>query len=526
MLPPNLQTPREVTLYYNTVYNDLIESGQAIPFIYPWAGVGAFAVIGYLLIDHRRYPWTRYVVYSFLVAFQVWCIRTTRAVHPAAAFGVGLLSGWGLLWVFALMVAKDCQTDFKRLERRSIGAGDGGQVATNGAIVIDDVSITHKSSPSTSEQKYSDGNGELCWQPYPSDLSARIDWIADAFCSFRGVGWNFQTSGVPRLPKQIEAKLHSNVDSRTEPEIFTASRTGIRRFASRPQLLRLCIRDLILGYFILDIVKTLMARDRYFIGYTTSPAPTYLPTILQHSHILTKSYRLLLSLAGIYFALREIFTLGPLFFSFIVGPGYIGLRGETWMNPPDMFGSFGSILDKGLAGWWGGWWHQVFRFGFEAPTDMLLRGLGVEKKSQTGKLIGLFTAFFLSGCLHACGSYTQLGYTYPLRGPFTFFMLQPFGILAQLLASQLLKQAGISPAIPSSVRRAANFAIVHIWLYYTAPLLMDDFAAGGVWLYEPLILSPLRGLGFGAKDDRFFCWWNGIAWWRSGRTWWDTGIAL
>ena len=516
MLPPNLQTPREVTSYYNSVYDSLIDSGKAIPFIYPWAGAGAFGVLGYLLVDHRQHKWTRHIVYASLLVFQLWCIRTTRAVHPAAAFGVGLISGWGLLWVFALMVAKDCQTDFVRLQRRG-GSSDGKPASMNGTAANGNVSKTTKdSAPKESE---------LYWQPYPPKFIDRLDWIADAFCSFRGVGWNFQSSGVPRLPKQIEAGLHSNVDVPSTPETMTVSRTGIRRFADRQKLFRLCIRDLALGYLILDVVKTLMARDRYFIGYMDAPPPAYLPTIIQQSYTLTKSYRLLISLAGVYFALREIFTLGPLFFCFIVGPKYIGLRGEPWMNPPDMFGSFSNVLDQGIGGWWGGWWHQVFRYGFEAPTEMILEALRMDKKSQRGKLISLFVAFTLSGCLHACGSYTQLGDTRPFRGPFVFFLLQPFGIVAQLLAAQLLKQTGITERLPKPVRQAANFVVVHIWLYYTAPLLMDDFARGGVWLYEPLIFSPLRGLGLGAKDDGFFCWWNGIVFWRSGKHWWDTGLA-
>lgn len=518
MLPTHLETPREVTRYYNSVYEHLIDSGQAIPFIYPWAGAGAFAVIGYLLIDHRQHKWTRHVVYSFLLAFQLWCIQTTRAVHPAAAFGVGILSGWGLLWVFAVMVAKDCQTDFVRLERRKPGASDDAS-SPNGNVASGSVSkVKHK--PSISDAS------ELYWQPYPSKLVDRLDWIADVFCSFRGVGWNFQTSGVPRLPKQIEAQIHSNVGPPSESEAMTVSRTGIRRMADRNQLLRKCLRDLIIGYLVLDVVKTVMARDRYFIGYMNAAAPSYLPTIVQHSYFLTKSYRLIVSLVGIYFALREIFTLGPLFFCYVIGPRWIGLRGETWMNSPDMFGKFSNIFEHGIAGWWGGWWHQVFRFGFEAPTDRILESLNVEKKSQTGRLISLFVAFTLSGLLHACGSYTQLGDTRPIRGPFTFFFLQPFGIIAQLLVSHTLKEIGLSQAVPKPVRQATNFALVHIWLYFTAPLLMDDFAKGGVWLYEPLMLSPLRGLGFGARDDGLFCWWNGIAFWRTGRTWWDTGIAL
>lgn len=196
------------------------------------------------------------------------------------------------------------------------------------------------------------------------------------------------------------------------------------------------------------------------------------------------------------------------------------------MNPVDMFGSYRAVFDKGLAGWWGGWWHQTFRFAFEAPTMRLLEATGIEKRSTLGRAFGLFIAFFLSGCLHACGSYTQQGDTRPILGPMRFFLLQACGIIAQTLATQGLKRIGVIDRCPKLICQLGNFVLVHVWLYYTAPLLVDDFAKGGVWLFEPIPLSPLRGLGFGAPDDRFFAWWNGLFWWRSGKHWWDTGIAL
>lgn len=71
-----------------------------------------------------------------------------------------------------------------------------------------------------------------------------------------------------------------------------------------------------------------------------------------------------------------------------------------------------------------------------------------------------------------------------------------------------------------------NFAVTMIWLYWTAPLLVDDFARGGVWLYEPLIISPLRILGFGAYDDSGWNLWSGLVFWRSGRGSRDTGLAF
>jgi len=62
-------------------------------------------------------------------------------------------------------------------------------------------------------------------------------------------------------------------------------------------------------------------------------------------------------------------------------------------------------------------------------------------------------------------------------------------------------------------------------LYFTAPLLVDDFARGGIWLFEPVPFSLFRGLGLGSEGDGWWCCGGGLVEWRSGEGWWDTGIA-
>ena len=540
MLPPGLQTPREVTLYYDSLYHSLIDSGEATPFLYPWAGLGAFVIFGYLLIDHRQSPtltWLRFPLFVFLVLFQGWCIMTNKAKNPAALFGIGLVSSWGVLWVAAILIAKDCQFDFKRIERDERIA----QVPRKDIPMMSESTLngtlSHSrqnaeadlgtSTSDTASQTSLVNSGPLYWQQYPAKVLQRLDWVADVFCSFRGVGWNWQTSGVPRLPKSIEFQLRGSVDSKgQEAEMITRSKTGIRRFSNRSSLLNDAVTNLGIAYFALDLIKTLMHNDAYFWGYMDAAPPSNLPDLIQGSHVLVKSYRLLVSLAGLYTSLWVIFKLGPLFFCGMLGPDRLGVRGEAWMNPADMFGSFQCVLNNGLAGWWGGWWHQAFRVAFEAPSNRLFELLEIDKRSETGKVISLFLAFFLSGCLHACGSYTQMGETRPLMGPMRFFLLQPLGIMIQTLSVRQLSTNGVSQKTPKAFKQLANFVFVHTWLYFTAPLLTDDFAKGGVWLFEPIAISPLRGLGLGAKDDSWFCWWNGILFWRSGKHWWDTGIAL
>lgn len=536
MLPPGLQTPREVTLYYDSVYESLIASGEAIPFIYPWAGIGAFITLGYLLVDHRKSSiWRnlRYPIFAFLFAFQTWCVLYTRAKHPAGAFGVGLLSAWGVLWVASLMIVNDCQSAFTRIERYQRDGGDNliptvdkPKSSENGSVKSSEQHLDGALNLSQSKHTFDNSKrAVLDWQEYPATIRNRLDWVADVFCNFRGVGWNWQTSGIPPPPKSIAAQLYGNVDSDRAEEV-TISRSGIRRFRDKSKLLKAAAIKIVVGYIALDIIKVLMNNDPYFSGYVDAAPPTYLPEVVRSSNIATTYYRLLIGLFAVYTALTQAFNLGPLFFCGLLGPDLIGVRGEPWMNPADMFGSYSGVLDHGLGGFWGSWWHQTFRFAFETTADKFLKSLGIDKKSTTGRMISLFVAFFLSGVLHAVGSYTQLGDTQPMMGPMRFFMLQPLGIILQLMLSKQLARIGVVQKTPKLLRQAANFAYVHVWGYFTAPLLIDDFAKGGNFLFEPVAFSPLRAIGLGAKDDTWFCWWNGLLFWRSGKTWWDTGIAL
>lgn len=46
--------------------------------------------------------------------------------------------------------------------------------------------------------------------------------------------------------------------------------------------------------------------------------------------------------------------------------------------------------------------------------------------------------------------------------------------------------------------RLVRLAYVHVWFHHTAPLV-DDFARGRLWLYEPDPIGPLRALGLGVR---------------------------
>jgi hypothetical protein len=60
------------------------------------------------------------------------------------------------------------------------------------------------------------------------------------------------------------------------------------------------------------------------------------------------------------------------------------------------------------------------------------------------------------------------------------------------------------------------------WLALTGPLLVDDFARCGVWLFEPVPVSLVRGL----TGQGWWCWGGRWVGWWQGRYWWETGIAI
>lgn len=543
-LPPNLPSHRAVLAFYDARYDALINAGEAHPFLYPWASLGALLVLVVLLIDYRRSRARRiasYAAFAAMCAFQLWTIATNKARNPAASFGVGLVSSFGIMWCAAIMVFNDCQRDFRRVERaergREVIEGDVGRA--NGVVMNGEAkmnggehhAVRQRCNVKKAEETATLGprkrTGPLIWQAYPTGpIIERLDWVADVFCSFRGVGWNWQSSGIPPAPRWVEAELKGEALTEDEDsnETLRTSKTGIRRFNDRRALLKACLKNLAFAYLVLDAVKTLGIHDPYmWYGDMSLAPPSFLPRLILNSYALTKAYRLLICLCAINLALWAIFKMGPVFFVGLLGPTIVGVRGEPWMNPADMFGSFTHVLDSGLAGWWGAWWHQTFRFAFQQPGDALVRALGLPKRSVAGRLVSTWTAFFLSGVLHATGSYTQMGDTRPLRGPMAFFMLQALGVTVQ---TGLVHFLALERVFPRWLRRVGNFAIVAVWMYFTAPLLVDDFARGGIWMFEPVPISFFRGIGLGPEGEGWWCWYGRLVEWRSGRGWWDTGIAL
>ncbi|KAK5145492.1 hypothetical protein LTR04_001284 [Oleoguttula sp. CCFEE 6159] len=542
-------THHDLIQRYQAQYDADLAAGNIEPFVYPWGTMGPAVVLVYLLIDHRKSrfaKYTRFLAFAINLYFAAWNIRHTRSRIMAPGLGIGILSAWGVLWIANLLIVNDAQVDFKRIARTEMGdekadprSHSKSASRVNVTALVDDSSIAQNgtvrnrhgapsgssSQPDGVEAKARTGKraGTFYWQTYPvSSFIDRLDWVADAFSNFRGMGWNWRISGPPLAPRWVREQLHEHVGAGTDTYI---GRDGTRRYETKEALIRKYTWEMIRGYCILDILKTVMVHDSYFWGLMERMPPSFLPNFIASSHVWLKTYRLVVSLVMIKTALQTIFALGPLFFAGVLGPEWIGAKAEPWLYP-DTFGAFDNVWKGGLVGWWGGWWHQTFRVAFENTAKRIVTALGLSPKSVSAKTLQLFLAFTLSGTIHACGSYTQSGQTTPLRGPFAFFVLQAIGITAQTFVSGQLKKSGVTQKVPKVFWKVVNFAFVHVWFYYTSPLLVDDFAKGGIWLFEPIPISPLRGLGFGVKGDGWWCWGGRWAFWHTGKHWWQSGLAV
>lgn len=536
-LAPNY---RDVVQRYLEIFNERVAEGTLRPLVLPYHLYGIYILTIYLCIRHTNRPWlysARWPVLAIMTWWQWKTISGISSANFAVAFAVGLTAAWGVVWSTTWLVWCRPQFDAKRVQRRKKAKGHQASTSKIGsAIQTNGVKPARPESNGklTSRAKIGTGNGhkikhgaesdnasdvqdeeewEYYWQSYPDDLSERIPWLLDLLCNFRGPGWNWAIAPLPALNPKLKSELGESMEPTGRKGDI-----GLKRFDTIGELIRYRIAYFILGYCLLDIVKTTMVKDPYFIfGPTTYALPSHLHSF---SPTMLNLYRRALSCIAIVTAVEMEFMLAPLILCYVLGPHVLGLRGEAWYYPTT-WGSFNNILEKGLNGLWGSWWHQTFRFAFAAPTNWAIGNGYVNARSMGARVLALVSAFGISGFLHGAGSTSQLPRTYPWHA-LIFFMLQAVGIILQITVSSAIN----SKKFPTWSRKAGNLGFTIVWLYATSWWLVDDFARGGLWLFEPIPISPLRALGFGVEGDWWWCWEHVGVGWYTGKHWWESGIAI
>lgn len=556
---------RQVLAIRQQRYDVALVSGEYTPILYPIDSLPALYVLLAIAISPRLplklAKAMRYVAFVLIVLHGAYLVSHRRTLWFAGGYSIGLVSLLGIVNAAALLLFNDVGSDFKRLEVDTARPKvkeyyqNGSIPGSTSSDIAQVVNVARRNKPSiytsTGSQNVSCYSGpvtpatsphKFIWQGYPhcSTWHHVLDWTVDLTTSIRGVGWNHR---LPTLAP-IDALMARGLSTRQKDDRVNI---GAKPTAGPLPTLRSLqfrgLQDFILGYLLLDFLKTTMITDPYFLGMEPleSPSPwRWLAQLNGTLPIATRVVRLSMSLAGVIAALTFIFSLNPLFFTFIL-PSLVDVSKitrspllEPWLYPPHWHSLTTSVCYSGLAGLWGKFWHQMFRYGITEPSRVLIEKMRFEPRGSAARLIQLFVAFGLSGSIHAAGSYTSfsLEQTHPFSGPLLFFLLQAVCILVVSSTVNLLhKHIPATQKLPAVAGQTVNVLVVLFYLYFTGPLLANDFARSGIWLLEPVPLSPLRGLGFGpgGKDEGWWTWYQEgsrtIGWWK-GNGWWERGLAI
>ncbi|ROV94624.1 hypothetical protein VPNG_09185 [Cytospora leucostoma] len=599
---------------YRLHFGHELAAGTVRPLVIPYALLGTIVLpVLYFSVPHVGRPWlyrARYLLWLFILAFNMHSARTSSSDNFAVGFVIGLMHAWGILWSMTLLIWTSPQFEAERVEKRkratppvANGTAAAGSPAPDGGAEEKQQTIPRLQANGRHPGALTEGKRrpagpaarpvaaaapdedvarsisqgyEYYWQAYPAGAPflARLGWSWDLVTSFRGTGWNWTVPIIPHFAGPETPLAGCPVDTGSIP---LRTRQGFRRHATRRSLVRARLASVLLGYLVLDLLTVLMRRDPYFIlgpefasEGATIPATTIsswwasasttgdsnhnqnalsLPPLLAALPAwLLLTYRAVLCFSAIITAVDVIMSLWHLTCTTLLRGPHLGLdilpgtRAELW-HYPSTYGSFAAnVLDKGLAGFWGGWWHQTFRVAFSAPSSpssplMLLLASSssssssssspslLEPHSPPGRALAGLLAFAQSAFLHALGSVSCLPPSRPWAPP-VFFMLSWVGILVQAAACAAARP--LTNRLPRSVRRAGNLLFVFAWLVATQYWFCDDVARAGIWLLEPVPVSPLRAVGLGARGDEAWWRWERVLRprWYSGQHWWESGVAI
>ncbi|KAH6660020.1 membrane bound O-acyl transferase family-domain-containing protein [Truncatella angustata] len=572
---------------YRAQFKADVAAGNKVPFLLHLVFWGVFILpILYLSIPHKRRPWlyhARWIVLALCTMINAWVIRNVASSNFAFSYGTGICAAWGTVWNFTVLVWTRPQWDARRIERypnpryqklvegsQDVDHNDATSILASGSDGTLSNGHSNIASRKLQNQKIANGqfvqkdvvreeqketrkmisylemnmgksthNSQLLsvvdfdrlnkrqpfiykWQSFPEDAPflKRLDWAFDIGATMRLTGWNWAIHVLPpyRPPPWFDETMTYQMPLHFLPD---STRQGYTRCRTRMEFLRNRILfGIVPCYLLVDICATIMTQDPYFIlGPNDLPLSAGLGDM---SPFLLSLRRTLLSFVAVIVALRLAWDFGAVLLA-LLGPPVIGFRADPW-HLPSMTGSFMQVLDRGLAGFWGSWWHQTFRFGFAAPTEWMIRNGYIEKGSTPAAVVGALVAFVTSGFLHAMGSYTTIPKTHWWEPPVFFFLSGVGTQLQSVLSKKFRKSIG---KMPRFIRRAGNLLFTFAWLHLTCKFLLDDFGRCGIWLWEPIPFSFARWLGYGIDGASWWRWTNeDNPHWLSGRHWWDTGIGI
>ena len=379
--------------------------------------------------------------------------------------GLDVVSFSAILWGTDLLAFQDCRRTFKRIHLKKQPTPE------------------HSSDKSLSDSLAKPTANLYSWEGgYPTSLRKRIPWVLTLIISIRLGYW----------------KTADPMHNKHQPP------TPMTRIV----YLRHCGFLILTSYVLLDTAAFAATYDAYFHDPTISISTSFdtpisaLPIFVRQLQALPPRFARSTLLAAHFYSIISLG--GALTTPLPLLPNALGIIPDTWspQSWPLFFGPFSSVLDRGLRGLWGTWWHQTTRYLLNIPGMALSHVMKLKEGGRGDYLCRTTTAFAASGLVH-------MGLVPPeprwaTRSAWTirayiagFFWLQAVGIAVEVLVFDGLRLMGLSEWVSGwrrILRRVVVLAWVIFWLCWTLPILGVGVRELGYGRVYPIPISLWMGL--------------------------------
>lgn len=368
--------------------------------------------------------------------------------------GIDVISIDVLLWAFYLLVLKNPWKDFRY------------------------VGLLNRREVHTDTSDYEIGAG----RPYPLTLRERIPWVGTLLISIRLQGW--------------KTGKHSD-DIRQRTTYRTTTRAGFSRQA---------LLSFIRGYLVLDLTRAYHIHDPYFTDLNIS-VDSHLPFSEPTGLLLPRIFRSCVMGAEVW-ALISQFIYTPCII--LVGLNALHWLPDEWSPHtwPPLFGDPMLILERGVRGLWGQYWHQAMRAFTSAPGEAVADLLRLKQKRLARYAMVVMISFGLSGVIHMglvppeplCASMAVNEIRLHVAG---FFWLQPFAITVEICAVRVLRVLVQPQFLDTGTGNRLTMVANMIWLMFWFSLCLPIFGEAArqlgywrVWLVPVSLWRGLEGQAF------------------------------
>ncbi|KAH7386385.1 hypothetical protein BKA64DRAFT_142444 [Cadophora sp. MPI-SDFR-AT-0126] len=383
------------------------------------------------------------------------------------SFGLGYIASIHALWATELLLFRDPRKDFALLHFGTPPPSPPAKVAEErkedseeDILNISSASISTDKSDIQNPSPRANGSHRLAWkEPYPVSWYKRFIWVTKLVISFRYISWATSSN---------QTILYSS----QPPPPSAKSRTTF--VIQKILLIAFCMG-------VMDVTNLYQYFDPYMQIETSidEAFPRRLGGFFTRYHLDFLSPRFV-RIAVLGLQQYSIFALiGAITAAFFVTLGGAGLVDDFWgrvENWPNVMGSPIAITERGLRGFWGGFWHQLFRNLLTGPGKALSRALDIPDRSITRYVIVVIVAFCLSSALHSASLPTDIPNVSALRYA-SFFWMQGACVLHEIVlvrAAALLGLDGPRPLWASIGLAVLRFFWVGLVLYHTGPVIEDE----------------------------------------------------